>query len=116
MLCTDSRSSGPGLHTTHFTLTVPLSTHKRKWVLANLILLSVSHAHIVHVTSFDLLLGWLIVDLFCVTEQVMEYHLQAIDELSISNDSDAEEGDHVDAIQPVTSKYCQIHVFHFPQH
>ena len=44
----------------------------------------------------------------------MEYHLQAIDELSIPNDSDAEEGDHVDAIQPVTSKYCKI--FHFPQH
>ncbi|XP_020621903.1 sarcolemmal membrane-associated protein-like [Orbicella faveolata] len=36
-------------------------------------------------------------------EQVMEYHLQAIDELSIPNDSDAEEGDHVDAIQPVTN-------------
>jgi len=34
----------------------------------------------------------------------MEYHLQAIDELSIPSDSDAEEGDHVDAIQPVTSK------------
>ncbi|KAJ7377921.1 hypothetical protein OS493_025816 [Desmophyllum pertusum] len=34
-------------------------------------------------------------------EQVMVYHLQAIDELSIPNDSDAEEGDHIDAAQPV---------------
>lgn len=44
----------------------------------------------------------------------MEYHLQAIDELSIPNDSDANEGDHVDAVQPVTSKYRIV--FHFPQH
>ena len=44
----------------------------------------------------------------------MEYHLQAIDELSIPTDSDAEEGDHVDAIQPITSK-CGL-VFHIPQH
>lgn len=44
----------------------------------------------------------------------MGYHLQAIDELSIPNDSDADEGDHVDAVQPVTGKYRIV--FHFPQH
>ncbi|XP_078384658.1 uncharacterized protein LOC144667143 isoform X1 [Oculina patagonica] len=36
-------------------------------------------------------------------EQVMEYHLQAIDELSIPNDSDVDDGDHLDTALPVTN-------------
>ena len=42
-----------------------------------------------------------------ITEQVMEYHLQAIDDLSIPNDTDSNEGDHIDATRPVTSK-CHL--------
>lgn len=34
----------------------------------------------------------------------MEYHLQAIDELSIPDDSDVDNVDHVDVVLPVTSK------------
>ena len=45
----------------------------------------------------------LTVVIYFVTEQVMEYHLQAIDELSIPNDSDVEDGDHLDAALPITS-------------
>lgn len=46
--------------------------------------------------------GLTVLDYF-VSEQVMEYHLQAIDELSIPNDSDVDDGDHLDTALPVTS-------------
>lgn len=39
-----------------------------------------------------------------VVEQVMEYHLQAIDELSIPDGSDVDDVDHLDVALPVTSK------------
>ena len=34
----------------------------------------------------------------------MEYHLQAIDELSIPDDSNMDNVDHMDVVLPVTSK------------
>ena len=43
-----------------------------------------------------------------IAEQVMEYHLQAIDELSIPDGSVVDNVDHLDTTLPVTSK-CVCH-------
>ena len=53
-----------------------------------------------------------IVFLSSITEQVVEHHLQDIDNLSIPSDIGDDEGDHFDASQPVASKWCLF--FHFP--
>ena len=108
--------------------TVPLSTQEYKWVPANLMLgvtlgwtsiafsdaaawaTGLTQTLLYTLDTCTTMVGLQQVFIF-VAEQVMEYHLQAIDELSIPNDSDVEEGDHVDAIHPITSKYCKV--FHF---
>ena len=47
-----------------------------------------------------------------IAEQVMEYHLQAIDELSFPDDSVVDDVDHLDSTLPVTSKtVCQCLVY-----
>lgn len=46
-----------------------------------------------------------IVLLSSITEQVMEHYLQDIDNLSIPNDTGDDEGDQIDATQPVASKW-----------
>ena len=53
-----------------------------------------------------------IVFLSSITEQVVEHHLQDIDNLSIPSDIGHDEGDHFDASQPVASKWYLF--FHFP--
>ena len=53
-----------------------------------------------------------IVFLSSITEQVVEHHLQDIDNLSIPSDIGDDEGDHFDAPQPVASKWCLF--FRFP--
>ena len=53
-----------------------------------------------------------IVFLSSITEQVVEHHLQDIDNLSIPSDIGGDEGDHFDASQPVASKWYLF--FHFP--
>ena len=47
-----------------------------------------------------------------ITEQVVEHHLQDIDNLSIPSDIGDDERDHFDASQPVASKWYLFS--HFP--
>lgn len=46
----------------------------------------------------------------------MEYHLQAIDELSIPDDSDVDNVDHLDASLPVISKLQDSTLSHQTDH